>query len=323
MLTNRNHAASARAVVQHLGCRQTDRWLCALPLYHVGGLSILVRSAISGMPLILQPRFDASAVNRALFDGQATIVSLVSTMLVRLLADAGSRRYPETLQAAVLGGGPVSPALVEQAECAGLRVVATYGMTETASQVTATALAGAARDEAGSAGRPLDGVSLRIDAPDSGGIGEILVHGPQVMAGYYGDDEATACALDDGWLRTGDLGRIDRTGRLFVATRLGDVIVTGGEKVVPEEVEAVLMDHPAIVDAGVFGRQDPEWGQNVCAAIVLRGPQAIDQDELRLWCARRLASYKIPARFERMADLPRTVSGKLRRSFLANRSRDR
>jgi O-succinylbenzoic acid--CoA ligase len=338
MLTNGNHAASARAVLRHLDCRATDRWLSALPLYHVGGLSILVRSAISGMTTVLHPRFDATAVDCALFDGQANIVSLVATMLARLLAEAGSRRYPATLRAAVLGGGPVAPALVDQAESAGMRIVTTYGLTETASQITATAVpgdarenlvSGDARENPGSAGRPLDGVSVRIEAPDSSGVGEILVRGPQVMAGYFDDtgNDAnhgeTARAPADGWLRTGDLGRIDRDGRLFVVTRLGDVIVTGGEKVVPDEVEAVLMDHPAVADAGVFGRPDPEWGQRVCAAIVLRGPLAIDESALREWCAKRLATYKIPRRFELEAELPRTVGGKLRRRLLAERAAGR
>ncbi len=320
ILTNRNHEASARATMENLGLHDDDHWLCCLPLFHVGGLSILLRSAICGFTVVLHQRFEAGAANAAITANEVTIVSLVPTMLVRMLADAGERRYGERLRAVFVGGGPLSTSLVERAERQGIPVVATYGLTETASQVTATA-PGETWRYPGSAGRPLDGVSLRIEGADGSGVGEILVQAPQVMAGYLDAADVTARALESGWLRTGDLGRMDDAGRLFVVTRRADLIITGGEKVVPDEVEAVLIAHPDIADVGVYARPDLEWGQQVCAAVVVRNGAAHDEKALRAWCAARLAAYKVPRRITFTTELPRTSGGKLRRALLEQAAR--
>jgi O-succinylbenzoic acid--CoA ligase len=178
--------------------------------------------------------------------------------------------------------------------------VQTYGMTETASQVT-TLSPGEANERKGSAGRPLLTTHLRIQD------GEILVQGPTVAPG---------CADEDGWLHTGDLGRIDEEGFLYVEDRLGDVIVSGGENVLPAEVEEVLLRHPEVADAAAIGRADAEWQEAVTAVVVLRDHAEVSADELRDHCASELAGYKVPKRIEFATELPRTASGKLIRRAL-------
>jgi O-succinylbenzoic acid--CoA ligase len=290
-LTYGNLLWSALASAVALGLDPDERWLCPMPLAHVGGLSILVRSAVYGTTAVVHERFEVGAVLRAL-RGEAegvriTLVSLVPTMLARLL-EAGLRS-PPALRWALLGGGPIAPGLLERAASAGVPVLSTYGMTEACSQIV-------------TGGRPLPGVSVRLAAD-----GEILVQGPTVAAG----------ALErDGWLHTGDLGTWDVDGRLTIVGRKADTIVSGGENVAPAEVEAVLLEHPLIADAGVFGRPDPEWGEAVVARVVPRNGARLGSGELQSWCRRRLAPFKVPKVFEWADSLPRTASGKLLRREL-------
>jgi O-succinylbenzoic acid--CoA ligase len=224
-------------------------------------------------------------------DGGATLVSLVPTMLARLL-DAGLQRPPR-LRAMLLGGAPADPALLLRARAAGVPVAQTYGLTEACSQVTVSE-----PGEAGTAGWPLPGTDVRI-AED----GEIVVRGPTVAGGHP--------------LRTGDLGRLDERGRLTVIGRKADTIVSGGENVAPAEVEAVLLAHPAVAEAGVFGRADADWGEAVTARVVLRLGAAATPDELTAWCRERLAGFQVPKAVELAAALPRTASGKLLRRELS------
>lgn len=279
-LTYANHAASAAASATITGLGPGDRWLCPLPLFHVGGLGVLLRCAMAGATAVLHERFDVERVQRALEQGEVTLASFVPTMLSRL-RDAGLRSAPG-LRTILLGGGPIPPELLDWAAATGIPVTPVYGMTETASQVVA-----------GIPGRPLPGVELSIAAD-----GEILVRGPMVSV--------------EGWLHTGDSGRIDRDGLLHVEGRLKELIVTGGENVAPAEVEATLLEHPAVVDAGVVGRADPDWGEAVCAVVVLRA----DADDLLDWCRERLAPFKVPKRIEIVDALPRNAAGKLLRDRL-------
>jgi o-succinylbenzoate---CoA ligase len=287
-LTFANHAASAAASADAVGVDPADRWLCPLPLHHVGGLAVLIRCAIARTTAVLHERFDVERVKAVLESGEVTLASLVPTMLVRL-REAGLRATPG-LRAIALGGGPIPAGLLEWAAEADISVVPVYGMTETSSQIVA-----------GSPGRPLRGVELRIGAD-----GEILVRGPMVARG----------AMDaDGWLHTGDLGRLDPDGRLHVEGRLKELIVTGGENVAPVEVEQVLLAHPAVADAGVTALPDPEWGEAVIALVVLR--EQATTEALREWCRSRLAPPKVPKRIEVVPRLPRTQVGKLSRESLA------
>jgi O-succinylbenzoic acid--CoA ligase len=290
-----NLEASARASAKRLGAADADRWLCPLPLSHVGGLSILVRSAIAGTTAVVHEGFDTDAVAAALAGDEITIVSLVPTMVGRLL-DAGVRPGP-ALRCVLIGGGPLGAELAARAAEAGLPVAQTYGLTEASSQVTTSEIG-----DATTAGRPLDGVEVELAAD-----GEILVSGPTVAAGSV---------AADGRLHTGDLGRFDEEGRLIVTGRGADTIVSGGENVAPAEVEAVLEAHPEVAEAAVFGIPDPEWGEAVVARIVPRPGTDPDTEELRRHCRAVLASFKVPKTFERAESLPRTASGKLRRGDL-------
>ncbi|HET9453958.1 MAG TPA: o-succinylbenzoate--CoA ligase [Gemmatimonadaceae bacterium] len=313
VLTVANFAASAKASAANLGVRDDDRWLAVLPLFHVGGLSILLRSAMQGTCAVVHERFDAAAVNHAIDHERITIVSLVAVLIQRLLDDRGERPFPPSLRAVLAGGGPVPPALLERSARAGLPVVQTYGLTEATSQVATLAPADAL-SRLGSAGRPLEGTEVRIHG---GAEGEILVRGPTVMQGYFRDPEATRRAMADGWLHTGDVGRLDDAGYLYVLDRRDDLIVTGGENVYPAEVEGVLEAHPSVEEAAVIGAPDATWGQRVVAVVRLRPGASASVDALTAWCRERLAGYKVP-RVTRIVDapLPRTASGKLQRSLL-------
>jgi O-succinylbenzoic acid--CoA ligase len=198
-------------------------------------------------------------------------------------------------------------------------VVQTYGLTETASQV-ATLAPDDAAGRPGSAGRALYPNRLRIlDPAASDGAGEIAVQGPVVMAGYLDRPDETARALRDGWLRTGDIGRLDDAGFLYVLDRRDDLIVSGGENVYPAEVEAALLAHPMVVEAGVVGAADEAWGQRVVAVVRIEGTvdHARAEDLLREHCRAALAPYKSPREWRFVTGaLPRTASGKLRRSAL-------
>lgn len=292
-----NHLWSAVGSAFNLGVDPADRWLCCVPLFHVSGVSILLRSAIYGTTAVVHDGFDVDRVAESLASDGITIVSLVTTMLTRLI-DAGAAI--ERPRAILVGGGPVPDEILEEALGLGATVVQTYGLTEASSQVTTLAPEDAQRKR-GSAGRPLLTTHVRIED------GEILVQGPTV---------APAALADDGWLHTGDSGRIDPEGFLWVDGRLDDVIVTGGENVAPAEVEEVLAAHPDVLEAAVVGRPDPDWQNAVVALIVARDGADPEAGELRAWCSARLAPFKVPKRIEFAEELPRNAAGKLLRRAL-------
>jgi O-succinylbenzoic acid--CoA ligase len=319
VLTAGNHWWSATASALNLGLRDDDRWLAVLPLFHVGGLSILLRGAIYGIPVVVHERFDAAAALEAIERDGVTVASVVAVMLQRLLEAAGERPLPAHFRCALLGGGPAPLPLLEACAARGVPVVQTYGMTETASQAVTLAPADALR-KLGSAGQPLLPLELRVDADGReaapGEVGEIYVRGPMVAAGYYGRPDATAAAIRDGWLHTGDAGYLDAEGYLYVVDRRSDLIISGGENVYPAEVEAALLAHPAVLEAGVVGAPDPQWGQVPVAHVVARPGYVAGEAlaaELVAFCRGRLAAYKAPRRVSFAEALPRTASGKLRR----------
>jgi O-succinylbenzoic acid--CoA ligase len=278
-LTLANIQANALGSAVALGLDPEERWLCPLPLSHVGGLMVLLRSAIYATTAVIGPA-DTPGV---------TLASLVPTQLARLL-DAGAE---PPRRAVLLGGAPADPALLRRAKAAGWPVAPTYGLTQACSQVTVGEIG-----DTETSGRALPGLRVTI-ASD----GEILVDGPTVAGGRT--------------LRTGDLGRLDDRGRLIVVGRKSDTIVTGGENVAPAEVEAVLREHPAVADAGVFARPHAQWGEAVTARVVLRPGRRATPDELRAFAAAHLARFKVPKAVELADALPRTESGKLLRRELA------
>jgi O-succinylbenzoic acid--CoA ligase len=318
MLTCRNIVSSALASARKLEHRQRERWLCALPLYHLGGLSILLRSLIYGTAFDLMPAapFDVHRLNQKLSDHPITLVSLVPTMLQRLL-DARTRPWNPQLRLILLGGEAPSPQLLERCIAEKLPIATSYGLTETASQV-ATALPDLVYRKPGAAGKPLLFSTVRIideqgnDAPPNV-HGEVLVSGETVMRGYYNDPAATAKALRAGWLHTGDIGYLDEDGDLFILQRRVDLIVSGGENIYPAEVEAALRRHPAVAEVLVLGLPDPKWGQRVAAVIETRAGQSPSAANISNFARERLAAYKVPRRIAFVEALPRTASGKLRR----------
>lgn len=319
VLTIGNHWWSAIGSALNLGLRDDDRWLAVLPLFHVGGLAIVLRGAIYGIPVVLHERFDPAAALAAIDRQGVTIVSLVAVMLRRMLDLHGAAPLPAHLRCILLGGGPVPHSLLEICAARKAPVALTYGLTETASQV-ATATPADVLRKPGSVGQPLLPTEVRIlcEGRDAapGEVGEICVRGPTVTPGYYGHPEATAAAIVDGWLHTGDLGYRDAEGFLYVVDRRSDLIISGGENVYPAEVESVLLTHPAVADAGVIGVPDPTWGQAPAAFVVpAEGctPNETLAAEVLAFCRERLAAYKCPRSVRFVTALPRTAAGKLQR----------
>ncbi len=293
LLSWANLMESARATATVLRLSTEDRWLAVLPLFHVGGLSILYRCATVGSAVVLHERFDAARVDSAIDEDRVTLASFVPVMFRRLLAERGDEPLPPHLRAILLGGGPIPSHLIDRSEA----VVATYGMTETASAVTLVR-PGSPIPERRSAGRPLPGVSIRIldeagCALPPGATGKISVRGPNVMLGYLGEPNTTASVLRDGWLETGDIGKVDATGSLHVIGRADERIISGGETIDPAEIETAILDEPGILEAVVVPIPDRQWGERPLAFVLAIRPQPTTQallDRLR----RRIAAYKLP-----------------------------
>ena len=308
VLAHGNLLASAEAL--RLAWRWTpgDRLVLALPLFHIHGLGVgLHGTLLAGASAVLLPRFEVDAVLDAARDHQATLFFGVPTMYARL---AGSPRAGELgrLRLCVSGSAPLPPTVFERlAERAGQRVLERYGMTETIMNVS-NPHDGERR--AGTVGLPLPGVELRL----AGGTdGEVLLRGPNVFPGYWGNPEATAEAFDpDGWFRTGDLGSFDERGYLRIEGRSKELIITGGYNVHPREVEELLLEHPGVAEVAVVGAPSEEWGEQVAAFVVPADPSAPPgHDELLAFAAERLAGFKRPRVVHYVEALPRNALGKV------------
>jgi O-succinylbenzoic acid--CoA ligase len=317
MLAFANHLWSAQGSAYRLGTLPEDRWLACMPLYHMGGQAIIFRACLYGVPIVLHDGFDVERVSLALDEDRITMVSLVPTMLHRLMEYRGERPLPESVRCILIGGAAASKQIVDEALERGWPISLTYGLTEAASQV-ATATPEEVRRKPGSVGKPLMFSQVRIVDEDgvklpSGEIGEIAISGPTVMRGYFDQPEATGNVLRDDWLHTGDLGYLDEDGDLWVVQRRSDLIVTGGENVYPAEVEAILEAHPGIAEACVVGIDDQEWGQRV-GALIVRRDESLTEEAVIGYCRDHLAGYKIPHTIYFSYELPRTASGKIERS---------
>ena len=320
MLSAGNHLWSAIGSCLNLGLSSDDRWLLCLPLFHVGGLAVLFRSVIYGTAVVLQESFDPVAANRAIDEEGVTVGSVVGTMLRRMLKERHERPYPPTVRCLLVGGGPVPSSLLGACQRLGLPAVQTYGLTEAASQV-ATERPGETPRPRGSVGRPLFPTEIRIE--DEGGAplpigteGEIAVRGPTVTAGYYNQPEESKHLLRGGWLHTGDIGRLDREGYLYIVGRCDNTVVSGGENVNLEEVEEVLNSHPQVADAGAVGLPHPVWDQVVGAGVVVADGASLNIDDLMEFCRGHLAPYKLPNSLHVLPELPRNALGKLSRAAL-------
>ncbi|WP_234401962.1 class I adenylate-forming enzyme family protein [Thermobifida halotolerans] len=304
--------------------------LCALPLFHVtGAQAVMLPTLSAGGALVLMRRWDAETALEVIERERVSGMTGVPTMLTQLFAAPSfARRDLSSLVSLGSGGAPAAPALVERALRGGLRPDATllgagYGLTE----CSATAAVSYGPDylaRPDSVGMPVPVVDVRIVGPDGadlppGRVGEIWISGPGVVHGYWNRPEETAATFVDGWLRTGDLGRLDDAGFLYVVDRAKDMILRGGENVYCAEVEAALQEHPAVLDAAVVGVPHEELGEEVGAVVRVVAGTPPDAEELRAFLSGRLAAFKIPSRIITTADeLPRNAAGKL----LKRRMRD-
>ncbi len=291
-------------------------------MYHVGGLAVILRSCLYGTAVILHDRFDEKAIDSSL-DGQATtLISLVPTMLLRLLNYRGDRPWPSSLRHVLLGGAEAPEELYQRCQKLDIPLSVTYGLTEAASQV-ATMLPQQTAVKPGSVGKPLLFTTVEIidnrgrNLP-AGSVGEICVTGPTVMAGYYKDEQATSEILEGGRLHTGDLGFIDEAGDLWLLQRRRDIIISGGENIYPSEVEKILLRHSSIAAACVVGIPDPLWGQSVAAMIEPRAGASLTKKEVLDFARGYLAGYKLPREISFVTHLPKTASGKIHRQLVAN-----
>lgn len=304
MLSHGNLTAAATASRQRLPLAAGDLWLDCLPLFHIGGLSILWRCAQAGAGVLLQEGFAAQRVADGLARYPVTHISLVPAMLAHLI-DLGVRP-PASLRATLVGGAALSRSLYERAARCGWPILPTWGMSETAAQIATYVPDGSSWRE-GAVGRPLPGNTVTV-AED----GRLQVNGPQVMLGYLNPDLRPGLGLEDGTLTTSDLGAIDDCGHIVVFGRADDMLVTGGNKVHPAEVENGLSACPGLADVAVAGLPDPVWGQIVVAAVVGRADDAAIFD----WGRQHLRPAARPRRILRLPQLPRNATGKIDRSAL-------
>ncbi len=309
--------AAAAAAVARLALGRGDHWLGCLPLDHIGGASVVLRAGLCGYALTLVERFDAPTVDQLLEHG-ITGISVVPTMLQRLVSERAGRAWPAPLRTLLTGGAPLACALGEATARLGLTACETYGLTEAASQVCTSAPAAAA---IGSCGEPLPGVRVRLrtsaGAPvERGNGGLIEIAGATLFDGYEQGGELVQPHPAGAWFATGDIGMLDDAGRLSVQGRSDDMINSGGEKINPAEIEAVLEAYPGILEAGVYGERDAQWGERVAAVVVARGARP-NAAALQAWCAERLGSFRCPRSWRFAESLPRTAAGKLQRRRLA------
>jgi O-succinylbenzoic acid--CoA ligase len=297
-LTFGNLRANARGAQERLSLRGSDRWMASLSVAHVGGLALVTRAALLGSALHLGGVFRAGDLKRRILDGSVTHASLVPTMLHQLLEIWGGQLPPESLRCLLIGGAKAEPALLTAALDQGFPLALTYGLTEASSQV-ATAPPTLVVSKPGTVGPPLAGVELSLSAE-----GEILVGGPTVAIGR-GDE--------GGWLHTGDFGRVDEDGHLWVTGRISHRIISGGVNIDPAEVEALLRTHPGVAEAVVLGIPDPVWGERVVAAVVPASGAGVRPAELERLTRATLSPAKRPRAIQVMDSLPRNPNGKVDR----------
>ncbi|WP_088839322.1 o-succinylbenzoate--CoA ligase [Listeria sp. ILCC792] len=309
-----NHFFSATASALNFGVNpRSDAWLCVVPIFHISGLSILMRSVIYGIPVFLEEKFDVVRVTKLLMSGDVTHASVVLTMIERLLAHS-SAAFHENVRVVLLGGSAVRKDMLETCFARRIPIVQSYGMTETASQIVALNPADAKR-KIGSSGRILFPSELHIEKANEADVdGEIWLRGPTVFKGYLNNPAATDEATQNEFFRTGDIGHVDEEGFLFVAERKGDLIISGGENIYPTEVEHAILSDKHVLEAAVVGKKDAKWGEVPVAHLVVL--PTFSEPHLVEALKTKLAAYKIPKAFHITPELPKTASGKIKRHQL-------
>ena len=336
MLTQRNIRAHAVAAVEELALSASDVWGHIAPMFHLADAWAIFAITHAGGQHAFVPRFEERAVLELLQRDGVTLTNLIPTMLTRLVRFPGVEQLRfERLRLVLSGGAPIAPEVVRRVmEVFRCEYVQTYGMTETSPYLTLSLLDARLRALPpeqqfrlrAKTGRPFRGVELRVLAEDGTPVpadgrtvGEIHARGETVTPGYWRDPEATAAAIRGGWLSTGDLATLDEHGFLDIVDRKKDMIISGGEKIYSTEVEHVLLAHPAVLEAAVFGLPDAEWGETVHAAVALRPDLPTSAEELLAFCRARLAGFKTPRALAILPELPKTGTGKIAKRFLRER----
>ncbi|MHB8511147.1 MAG: o-succinylbenzoate--CoA ligase [Actinomycetota bacterium] len=315
MLTHGNFFWTNLNIVLALDITEEERTLMVLPMFHIGGWNVNTFSVWwKGGTVYVEESFDPARTLKLIERERITSMMGVPT-IYQLLADHELFASTDlsSVRNFVCGGAPLPVSLIERYQARGLSFIQGYGLTEAAPNCLMLAKEDSVR-KAGAAGRPYFYADVRVvdehDAPvKPGESGEIIVGGPSVMKGYWNLPEETAKALREGWLRTGDVGRIDEEGYITIVDRVKDMFISGGENVYPAEIEKTLASHPAIVEAAVIGVPDDRWGEAGCAFVVLR--KAVSQEEIRAFCSERLAKFKVPRDVVFTDSLPRNATGKL------------
>lgn len=319
-----NHLASAIATQENMKVTETDCWLCGVPLFHISGLSIILRQLVLGCSVRLYEKFNAQQVTNDLVLGKGSIVSVVTVMLEELLALYPKEGYAPDFRTMLLGGGPVSLATLNQCKKLNVPIIQSYGMTETCSQVIALSSADS-MEKIGSAGKPLLGIELKIVNNEqqmlpSNEVGEILLRGKNIVHHYIGEDrQLFGKRTTDGWFSTGDLGYLDKDGYLYIVSRLSELIISGGENIYPAEVEQALQNISGVKEVAVIGEPDKKWG-TVPVAYLVRGAN-VTEAEIQQKVSQSIAKYKVPKRIYFCHSLPRTASGKLAKHRLVTKER--
>lgn len=316
MQTFHNHFMSAVGSALNLGVTAEDSWLAVVPIFHISGFSILMRSLIYGMHVILIDKFDAEKINHMLVHDTITTMSVVPVMLQQLVGQLPEHaNYNRQFRAMLLGGGPTDRITLEKAQSHQIPIIQSYGMTETASQVVALDAA-SITTKLGSVGKPLFPVSVEIR--DTQGkpatTGNIWIKTPTLTVGYLNNSQQLSNNIVDGWFNTEDFGYFDADGFLYIQGREGDMISSGGENIFPDEVESAYANMPGLDAIVVFGVADDKWG-SVPVAVV--SDTHVSARQLRQFGREKLAHYKVPQHFYVAKQWYRTASGKVQRRYFA------
>ena len=322
-LKRRQMQVAAQASAQNFKPRINHFWLLCLPLNHIGAISIVLRSLLYGSAIFRMKSFHPKIITTFLKENKLfQAASLVPTMLKRLLERPGFHVH-NNFKAILLGGGPISPNLVEQCDAKGVPLVPSYGMTETCAQIAANPILkpSGTYGPMKSVGTVLGPNSIEIRDEDDQPVGantsgEIWLKGPQVFDGYLNRNNHDYFDKND-WFKTGDYGHLNANNQLFIESRRSDLIITGGENVSPFEVESELEKIAPITEAAVIGLPDDEWGEKVVAVVVAKTEEAIDSDKIQQELKKRMTSFKIPKQIIQCDSLPRTRTGKIMRSDLS------
>jgi long-chain acyl-CoA synthetase len=311
ILTHAGVRAAARFGADALGFRADDVLLGVAPFPHVLGQQVFVCAFLVGAAVSVLPRFEPEAALETMTGTRTSVMFGVPTMCIALCEAAPRAEALPPLRIAHIGGSAVPVDVARRfEETFGASIHEGYGLTEMSG--LATTFAVGRRRKAGSVGKPASGTEIRIANADERGVGEVQFHGPSVIRGYWNDPETTAAAIDaDGWLSTGDLGYLDDDGDLFLVDRKKELIIRGGYNVYPREVEEVLYEHPAVLEAAVVGVPHESLGEEVAAIVVPRPGAEVDGEELKAWTKERVAAYKYPRHVVFVAELPKSPTGKI------------